>query len=61
MYSLQLTAMLPKIDTILTGIQAIVTNPALSESIDHLNRITADLEVSSKNFLILWIRICLLF
>ena len=44
----QLTAMLPKIDTILTGIQAIVTNPALSESIDHLNRITADLEVSSK-------------
>ena len=44
----QLTAMLPKIDTILTGIQAIVTNPALSESIDHLNHITADLEVSSK-------------
>ena len=31
----QLTAMLPKIDTILTAI-------------DHLNRITADLEVSSK-------------
>ena len=31
----QLTAMLPKIDTILTGIQAIVTNPALSESIDQ--------------------------
>ena len=25
-----------------------MTNPALSESIDHLNRITADLEVSSK-------------
>lgn len=44
----QLTVMLPKIDTILTGIQAIVTNPALSESLDHLNRLTAELEVSSK-------------
>ncbi len=44
----QLSLMLPKIDTILTGIQAIVTNPALTESIDHLNRLTADLESSSK-------------
>lgn len=43
-----LSVMLPKIDTILTGIQAIVTDSALTESIDHLNRLTADLETSSK-------------
>ena len=44
----QLEVMLPKIDTILTGIQTIVTNPALTESLENLNRITAELETSSK-------------
>lgn len=44
----QLTVMLPKIDTILTGIQAIVTNPALAASLNHLNKLTAELETSSK-------------
>lgn len=42
------TEMLPKIDSILVGLQAIVNHPALSRSFDHIERTTANLEVSTR-------------
>ena len=41
--------MLPKIDSILTGLQALVNNPALSQSLSNLERTTKQLEVSSQS------------
>ncbi|MCP9612221.1 MlaD family protein [Coprobacter tertius] len=43
-----LTQMLPKIDSILTNLQTLVSDPALQSSIRHFNNITANLEVSSR-------------
>ncbi|MDH6535031.1 MCE family protein [Parabacteroides sp. 52] len=40
--------LLPKVDSILVGLQAIVTHPALSHSLDHVERSTANLEVSTR-------------
>ena len=41
------TDMMPKIDSILTGLQALVSNQALSRSLDNLERTTNQLEASS--------------
>lgn len=40
----QLEGMLPKIDSILYGLQAIVNHPALSQSLDHIEKTTSNLE-----------------
>jgi phospholipid/cholesterol/gamma-HCH transport system substrate-binding protein len=42
-----LVDMLPKIDTILVGLQQLITNPALAQSVEHIERTTANLESSS--------------
>jgi len=42
------SGLLPKIDSILVGLQAIVTHPALSQSLDHIERTTGNLEVSTR-------------
>ena len=39
--------LMPKIDSILTGLNAIVANPALQQSVTRLDGITANLEASS--------------
>ena len=44
----QLVDLLPKIDSILTGLQLLVDNPALSQSLYNLEKTTAQLEVSSR-------------
>lgn len=41
-------AMMPKIDSIFTSLNAVVSNPALQQSIDRLDGITANLEASSR-------------
>ncbi len=40
--------MLPKSDSILIGLQAIVNHPALSQSLTHIERTTSNLEVSTR-------------
>lgn len=40
--------MLPKIDSILIGLQAIVNHPALSQSLTQIERTTSNLEVSTR-------------
>lgn len=44
----QVEAILPRLDSILVGIQTLVTHPALSQSLDHISATTASLEKSSK-------------
>ena len=49
-----IAGMLPKIDSILTGLQALVNNPTLSKSLNNLESTTKQLETSSirlNNFL----------
>lgn len=41
-------ALLPKIDSILIGLQTLVNHPALSQSLEHIESTTANLEVSSR-------------
>lgn len=41
-------AMMPKIDSILTNLNKVLSNPALNKSIDRLDNITANLETSSR-------------
>jgi phospholipid/cholesterol/gamma-HCH transport system substrate-binding protein len=41
-------AMLPKIDSILTGLQRIVDHPALTQSLTYIERTTGNLEVSTR-------------
>ncbi|MDR1980055.1 MAG: MlaD family protein [Tannerellaceae bacterium] len=41
-------ALLPKIDSILIGLQALVNHPALSQSLNHIERTTSNLELSSR-------------
>lgn len=44
----QIGQLVPKIDSILTGIQLLVTNPALNQSMENINAITGDLAKSTK-------------
>jgi len=44
----QFVDLLPKIDSILTGIQQLLNNPALSQSLTNLEKTTAQLEVASR-------------
>ena len=39
--------LIPKLDSILYGLNVLVNNPALSNSLEHLNQTTANLEISS--------------
>ncbi|MDR0431410.1 MAG: MlaD family protein [Tannerellaceae bacterium] len=41
-------AMLPKIDSILLGLQNIINHPALSQSLTHIERTTSNLDASSR-------------
>ncbi len=41
-------AMLPKIDSILGGLQTLVNHPALTQSLTHIEKTTANLEVSTR-------------
>ncbi|MDR2120192.1 MAG: MlaD family protein [Tannerella sp.] len=40
--------MLPKLDSILYGLQTLINHPALSQSLAHIEQTTANLEVSSR-------------
>ena len=40
--------LLPKVDSILTGLNAVVNNPALQQSVGRIDEITANLEASSR-------------
>lgn len=42
-------ALLPKIDSILVGLQTLVTHPALSQSLNHIERTTVNLETSTRH------------
>ncbi|MDR2408983.1 MAG: MlaD family protein [Bacteroidales bacterium] len=44
----QIENILPRLDSILTGIQFLVNHPALSQSFDHIEETTASLQKSSK-------------
>lgn len=44
----QVGVLIPKIDSILTGIQLLVSNPALAQSLENVNQITSDLTKSTK-------------
>ena len=45
----QITSMLPKLDSILTGVQALVSDPALRSSLQRIDHITANLETSTEH------------
>lgn len=44
----QIIDLLPKLDSILYSLQLLVSHPALSRSLDHIEKTTASLEVSSQ-------------
>ncbi|GHT77420.1 mammalian cell entry protein [Bacteroidia bacterium] len=44
----QVEKILPRLDTILMGIQVLVNHPALSQSLDHIEAATASLQKSSR-------------
>ena len=44
----QVIDLLPKLDSILYGLNLLVNNPALSNSLDYLQQTTANLEISSR-------------
>ncbi|MDR2955512.1 MAG: MlaD family protein [Prevotella sp.] len=44
----QVEQLIPKIDSILTGLQAIVTHPALDQSLNNISQVTTELTKSSK-------------
>ena len=44
----QFIELLPKLDSILYGLNVLVNNPALSNTLNNLNQTTANLEVSSR-------------
>ncbi len=44
----QVESLLPKLDTILTGLQLVVNHPALRSSLDHIERTTANLAQSTE-------------
>ncbi len=41
-------ALLPKLDSIMTGLQVLVNHPALSQSFEHIEKTTGNLEVSTR-------------
>lgn len=43
-----IAAILPKIDSIMSGLQAIINHPALSRSLTHIEQTTSNLEVSTR-------------
>lgn len=43
----QISQMLPRIDSLLQGLQAVVNNPALIESLNHVEKTTRNLELST--------------
>ncbi len=49
----QLEHLLPKIDSILTGIQTIVSNPALNSALNHIDNVTKNLEKSTFNLTVM--------
>jgi phospholipid/cholesterol/gamma-HCH transport system substrate-binding protein len=49
----QFIDIIPKIDSILTGLQTLVNNPALSRSLDHLENTSKQLEASAEQLHIL--------
>jgi phospholipid/cholesterol/gamma-HCH transport system substrate-binding protein len=44
----QVEVMLPKIDSILTGLQTLVNDPSLKEALNHINQTSSGLEASTK-------------
>ncbi|MBR4119270.1 MAG: MCE family protein [Bacteroidales bacterium] len=44
----QVNNILPKLDSILSGINVMVNNPALTESVDKIDNIVADIEVTTS-------------
>lgn len=44
----QIIDLLPKLDSILYSLQLLVSHPALSQSLDHIEKTTASLEISSR-------------
>ena len=44
----QFVELMPKLDSILYGLNLLVNNPALSNSLENLNHTTANLEISSR-------------
>ena len=44
----QIIDLLPKLDSILYSLQILVSHPALSQSLDHIEKTTASLEISSR-------------
>lgn len=46
----QVVSLVPKLDSILTGLQTIVNHPALTQSLNNIDEITAELATSSKEF-----------
>lgn len=40
--------LLPKIDSILGGLQTLITHPAIAQSLDHIEKTTGNLEVSTR-------------
>lgn len=44
----QVEVMLPKIDSILGGLQTLVNHPALAQSLDHIEQTTGNLETSTR-------------
>ena len=49
----QVTNMLPKLDSILSGLNIIVNNPVLNESVNRIDDIIADIESSTSQLSIL--------
>lgn len=49
----QLEHLLPKIDSILTGIQTIVSNPALNSALNQIDNVTKNLEKSTSNLTVM--------
>jgi phospholipid/cholesterol/gamma-HCH transport system substrate-binding protein len=44
----QISEVIPTLDSILRGLQEVVNHPALSQSLNHIERTTAQLELSSR-------------
>lgn len=44
----QVEVMLPKLDSILGGLQTLVNHPALAQSLDHIEQTTGNLETSTR-------------
>ena len=49
----QIIDLMPKLDSILGGLNVLINNPALSSSLDYLQQTTANLEVSSRKLNVL--------